>query len=61
VFARKQGTLILKAHRRILYGAALISQRRSSQMIIKLIGVIYGRHSTIYRRMIDEKESKKRG
>nr|DAS63432.1 MAG TPA: hypothetical protein [Caudoviricetes sp.] len=26
-------------------------------MIIKLIGMIYGRHSTIYRRMIDAKES----
>jgi hypothetical protein len=30
-------------------------------MIIKLIGMIYGRHSTIYRRMIDEKERKKEG
>ena len=29
-------------------------------MIIKLVGMIYGRHSTIYRRMIDEKERKKR-
>lgn len=27
-------------------------------MIIKLVGMIYGRHSTIYRRMIDEKERK---
>nr|DAJ94100.1 MAG TPA: hypothetical protein [Caudoviricetes sp.]DAX94217.1 MAG TPA: hypothetical protein [Caudoviricetes sp.] len=27
-------------------------------MIIKLIGMIYGRHSTIYRRMVDAKESK---
>lgn len=26
-------------------------------MIIKLIGMIYGRHSTIYRRMVDAKES----
>ena len=30
-------------------------------MIIKLIGLIYGRHSTIYRKMMDEKENKKRG
>lgn len=30
-------------------------------MIIKLIGMIYGRHSTIYRRMVDANESKKRG
>lgn len=27
-------------------------------MIIKLIGMIYGRHSTIYRRMVDAKDNK---